>query len=280
MTSSASHILLVDCPDERGLIFRITQVISSKGLNIYGNREFVDDMDHFFMRSEIIGALHAEQIIQELQNILPATATIRLFEKRKKKIVVLATKEHHCLSDLLVRNHFGDLPIEIQGVISNYDTLRDFTERLGIEFTHIPAEGMSREEHEREVMAAIRRYSYDYLVLAKYMRILSPWFVAEFKNQIINIHHSFLPAFVGANPYKQAYERGVKLIGATAHFVNNDLDEGPIIAQSIIPVNHTYNATEMRKAGRDVEKIVLATALKNVVEDRVFVRNNKTVLFD
>ena len=144
---------------------------------------------------------------------------------------------------------------------------------------YISAEGISREEHEALVLEELQKHSFDYIVLAKYMRILTSDFVNHYPEQIINIHHSFLPAFIGANPYKQAYERGVKIIGATAHFVTNDLDEGPIIAQDVISVNHRFDWRDMQRAGRDVEKVVLSRALKLVLEDRVFVYNNKTVVF-
>jgi formyltetrahydrofolate deformylase len=147
-------------------------------------------------------------------------------------------------------------------------------------FHHISHEEYSKEEFEQQVIQTIECYTPDYLVLAKYMRILSPYFVSKFPMRIINIHHSFLPAFIGANPYRKAFERGVKLIGATAHFVSNELDEGPIIAQQIIPVNHTFTAATMVKAGQEIETSVLAKALKLVFEDRVFVSKNKTVIFE
>jgi formyltetrahydrofolate deformylase len=153
-------------------------------------------------------------------------------------------------------------------------------EKFGVSFHHIGHEGKSREDHEDELTQALDAYSPEYVVLAKYMRILSPAFIARFPHRIVNIHHSFLPAFVGAKPYEKAYKRGVKIIGATAHFVDDNLDEGPIIAQSVIPVTHTHSASDMAQAGKDVEKIVLARALKLVVEDRVFVSGNKTVIFD
>jgi formyltetrahydrofolate deformylase len=193
--------------------------------------------------------------------------------------VLLATKESHALGDILIRYMDGDLGADIECVIANHDTLRDLVERFDIPFHHIPAEDMSREDHEAKVMQQIDQYEFDYIVLAKYMRILTPDFVKAYPQKIINIHHSFLPAFIGANPYKQAYERGVKIIGATAHFVTDDLDEGPIIAQDVIPVNHRFSWKDMQRAGRDGEKIVLSRALSLVLQDRVFVNGNKTVIF-
>ena len=191
----------------------------------------------------------------------------------------MATKETHCLGDLLIKNYSKEINANILSVIANYDDLRDLVEKFGIKFHCVEAGDLDRLEHEKKVLEVLKEYDIDYIVLAKYMRILSPNFVNAYKKKIINIHHSFLPAFIGANPYKQAFERGVKIVGATAHFVNNDLDEGPIITQDIIRVNHEMNWKEMRVAGRNVEKNVLASALELVFDDRVFVYNNKTVIF-
>jgi formyltetrahydrofolate deformylase len=160
---------------------------------------------------------------------LPNGANIDLSKKEIKDVVILVTKEHHCISDLLIRNEFKDLPINILAVIGNHEVLRSLTERFGIPFHYIPAKGTdeaSRLEHENQIHELLATYSFDYLVLAKFMRVLTPSFTERYTGKVINIHHSFLPAFIGANPYRQAYERGVKIIGATAHFVTDDLDEG------------------------------------------------------
>jgi formyltetrahydrofolate deformylase len=161
--------------------------------------------------------------------------------QRKKDIVVMATKESHSLGDILIKNYSGELNANILAVIANHDTLRELVEKFNIPFHFITAENKSRSEHEKEVLKTLSNYKLDYIVLAKYMRILSSDFVKEYEGKIVNIHHSFLPAFIGANPYKQAFNRGVKIIGATAHFVNDNLDEGPIIHQDVIRVNHEYN---------------------------------------
>jgi formyltetrahydrofolate deformylase len=276
-----AHLLLIQCPDERGLIYKITGVLYAHGLNIERNDEFVErDGNVFFMRTELAGAVAVEALLAELRAALPAAADIRLTDNRKKNIVLLVTKEHHCLSELLVRHAFGELNANILGVISNHEVLGELTRKFGLPFHYLPHEERSREAHEAEVLAQLASYAPDYVVLAKYMRILSPEFVAPYANRLINIHHSFLPAFVGASPYAQAYARGVKIIGATAHFVNEQLDQGPIIAQSVIPIDHTQSAREMAQAGRDVEKIVLARALKLVLDEQVFVHRNKTIIFD
>ena len=276
-----AHLLLIQCPDERGLIYKITGVLYTHGLNILRNSEFVErDGNVFFMRTELAGEVAPEVLLAELRAALPATADIRLTDNRKKNIVLLVTKEHHCLSELLVRHAFGELNANIRAVIGNHEVLGELTRKFDLPFYYLPHEGRSRETHEAEVLAVLASYAPDLVVLAKYMRILSPEFVAPYANRLINIHHSFLPAFVGASPYAQAYARGVKIIGATAHFVNEQLDQGPIIAQSVIPIDHTQSARELTQAGRDVEKIVLARALKLVLEEQVFVHRNKTVIFD
>nr|MBA2762128.1 formyltetrahydrofolate deformylase [Segetibacter sp.] len=164
-------------------------------------------------------------------------------------------------------------------VISNHSNLQDLTKKFDIPFFYIEHENKTREEHEAGILALLQQINPEFIVLAKYMRVLSAPFLSRYHNRIVNIHHSFLPAFIGANPYLKAYERGVKIIGATAHFVNENLDEGPIIAQNIIPVDHTHSAKEMAQAGRDVEKNVLSNSLKLVFNERVFVYKNKTIIF-
>lgn len=272
--------ILVHCSDEKGLIYKITRVLFENGLNIVKNKEFVDEANRrFFMRTEAEGIADQKVLQQSLASVLPPDSQIEIVSDRRKKLVVLATKESHCLGDLLMRNHFNEWNAEIGAVVSNYDVLRDFTSRFSVPYHHIGAEEISREEHEKLLVSAINSYTPDYIVLARYMRILTPGFVKEFSGRIINIHHSFLPAFIGAHPYRQAYGRGVKIIGATAHFVNDQLDEGPIICQNVIPVDHTQNAAEMAKAGKEIEKQVLAQALKLVLENRVMLSGNKTVIF-
>lgn len=277
---NTSHTILVNCTDEKGLIYKITRVLYENGLNIVKNKEFVDEANNrFFMRTEAEGEADHKVLLETLTAVLPPNSRIEVVPDRKKKLVILATKENHCLGDLLMRNHFNEWNADISAVISNYDVLKAFTEKFNLPYYHIGAEGLSREEHEQLLMGVINRYSPDYIVLARYMRILTPAFVKQYDRKIINIHHSFLPAFIGAHPYRQAYNRGVKIIGATAHFVNNDLDEGPIICQNVIPVDHSQNAAEMSRAGKGIEKMVLAQALKLVLEDRVMLSGNKTVIF-
>ncbi|SEG40970.1 formyltetrahydrofolate deformylase [Halpernia humi] len=277
----SQYTLRIACSDEKGLVYKVTKILYQNQLNIEKNDEFVDaENNHFFMRTVFSGDVILQNIKEELLKILPENSHLELKEHHQKNVVILATKEHHCLSDLLVRNEYNDLDFNILAVIGNHDFLRPLVEKFGIPFHYISAENMSRESHEDLVNECLQQYNLDYLILAKYMRILTPEFIQDYNQKIINIHHSFLPAFIGANPYKQAYNRGVKIIGATAHFVTNDLDEGPIIYQDVIQVSHSKNAKEMAYAGKDVEKIVLAKALKLVFEERVFIFRNKTIIFE
>lgn len=274
-------VILIQCKDRVGLVADIAGVIAKLGINIVAMREHVDTVENrFFVRIVVDGVLEAMPIWTDLKAILPEGAAIAVNPSTQKKVIVLVTKEYHCLGDILIRNHFKTLGAEVQCVIGNHQTLQDVCKRFDIPFHYVPHENKEKDVFENEVVAVIEKYKTDYLVLAKYMRILSPSFVEKFTHRIINIHHSFLPAFIGASPYRQAFERGVKLIGATAHFVTNDLDEGPIIAQQIIPVNHSFTAADMVKSGKEIETAVLAKALQLVFEERVLVWKNKTVIFE
>jgi formyltetrahydrofolate deformylase len=189
------------------------------------------------------------------------------------------TKESHCLRDLLYLRELGELPVEIPLVVSNHDELRGLVESHGIAFEHLPVDSSNKKSQESEVMARIQALDIDVVVLARYMQILSKEFCNEFAGHIINIHHSFLPGFKGARPYHQAYERGVKIIGATAHFVTEDLDEGPIIEQDIAHVTHSSTPDDLIAIGRDIERRVLAKAVRLYAEDRIFLLGNRTVIF-
>ena len=275
------QLLLVDCPDDVGLIYKITGVLYDNGCNIVRNQEFVDEANgRFFMRSEYVGDAAPDVIVPSVQAVLSPRAHVRVAPVGGRRVVVLATREAHCLGELLLKHAEGDLGAEIQAVISNHSNLEDLTRRFDVPFHTVSHEGISRDEHESRISDIISDYEPEYLVLAKYMRVLTPDFLRRYAGRIINIHHSFLPAFVGAQPYRQAFQRGVKIIGATAHFVTEALDEGPIIAQNVIPVDHTYSPETMAKAGRDVEKLVLARAIKLVLEERVFLVGNRTVVFE
>lgn len=271
--------LLIDTTDKKGLVYNISKILFNYDLNIETNSEYVDkDVNKFFMRTVISGKFDKAKLLEDIKSVLPEDATIRLFKSTKKDIVILATKEAHCLGDILIRYVSGELNANIKAVIANHDTLQNLVEKFNIPFVYISHENVDRETHEKMVVKAIDEFNPQIIVLAKYMRILNPLFVDHFKDKILNIHHSFLPAFIGANPYKQAWERGVKIIGATAHYVTSDLDEGPIVSQDIVRVDHTYSWQDMRDAGRNVEKVVLSNALSLLLNDRVFVYGNKTVI--
>lgn len=274
------YILKVSCSDEKGLILRISEIVVKNGLNYLSTNEFVDhENDRFYMRAVLDGEIEVKGFVNTLLAFLPRDAQVFCQEARRKDIVVMATKENHCLGDILIRENSGDLNANVLAVVANHEDLREFASKFDVPFICVPSEGVERAEHEKMVLAELEKFNFDYLILAKYMRILSPDFVAQYPKKIINIHHSFLPAFIGANPYKQAYERGVKIIGATAHFVTDDLDEGPIITQDVISVSHEMDWQAMRRAGRNVEKVVLTRALDLVFDERVFVHKNKTVIF-
>lgn len=274
------YILKVSCDDEKGLILRISEIVVKNGLNYLSTNEFVDHENHrFYMRAVLDGELEVKGFVNTLLAFLPRSAQVFCEEVRRKNIVVMATKENHCLGDILIRENSGDLNANVLAVVANHEDLREFASKFDVPFICVPSDGVGREEHEKMVLAKLKKLNFDYLILAKYMRILSRDFVLNYEEKIINIHHSFLPAFIGANPYKQAYERGVKIIGATAHFVTECLDEGPIITQDVVLVNHEMDWQDMRRAGRNVEKVVLTRALDLVFDERVFVYKNKTVIF-
>ena len=273
--------VLIDANDEKGLVHKVSSIFFNYDLNILSNSEFVaKESNKFFMRSVVEGAINKKELSDAISAILPENSSVKVIEPKKKNIVIMVTKELHALGDILIRHEAGELEANILAVVSNYDKLESLVEKFNIPYITISHEGLEREEHEQKIIECINSFeSVDYIVLAKYMRILTPTFVKAFDEKIMNIHHSFLPAFIGANPYKQAFERGVKIIGATAHFVNNNLDEGPIIAQEVIPINHAYSWKDMQRSGKDVEKVVLSRALKLALEDRIFVYENKTVIF-
>lgn len=276
-----SHVILIECVDDKGLVAKITNVFYRNDLNVVGNWEFVDRINRlFFMRTEVEGFINKDKLMVELHHQLPSGCRVRISSRERKKVIIMATKEAHCIGDLLVRCWHGGLDADVQAVISNHSVLKDLVDRFDIPYYFLAHEGIDRAQHEEHVARVIDEYEPDYIILAKYMRILSSEFTNRYAQKIINIHHSFLPAFIGAKPYQQAFDRGVKIIGATAHFVTSDLDQGPIISQNVIPVDHAFTAEDMSRAGQDVEKITLSRAVRLVLEDRVFVSGNRTVVFE
>ena len=274
-------LILIQCTDAVGLVAIISNVLAEQELNIVTMREFVDEANKkFFVRVVCAGELYNTEVLhQALTARLPANSQVMVNPNQRKRLVVLVTKEHHCLADILVRNYFNTMPAEVVAVIGNYDNLQEFTEKFDLPFHYVSHLEKSKEQFEEELAEVISSYSPDYIILAKFMRILSPNFVSKFRGQLINIHHSFLPAFIGANPYKQAHDRGVKIIGATAHFVTDDLDEGPIIVQNTKSIDHSYDVQHMRTAGTEIEKAVLSSAIQLLAEDRVMLHGNRTIVF-
>ena len=254
----SQYRVLIDANDEKGLVHKVSSVFVKHDLNILSNNEFVDkENNKFFMRSVVDGDIDAGELERSILEVLPKHANVDVIEPKKKNIILMVTKEMHALGDILIRHEAGELEANILAVVSNYDALESLVSKFNIPYKTISHEGLGRSEHESKVLEYLGSFKdIDYIVLAKYMRILTPRFVEAYENKIINIHHSFLPAFIGANPYKQAYDRGVKIIGATSHFVNNNLDEGPIISQEVIHVNHAYSWRDMQRSGKDVEKVV------------------------
>lgn len=272
-------VLLIECPDSKGLIAQVTNICYKHQLNIVRNAEYVDPVSgRFYMRTVLEGIFNEQTLLFDLDRALPQGSKRRLVSQAAKRVVILVTKEAHCLGDILMKVFDGSLALDIAAIVGNYPQLGALAEKFSLPYHYVSHQDISRREHEQALLDVIKPYQPEYLVLAKFMRILTPEFVAEYPNRIVNIHHSFLPAFIGANPYQQAFARGVKIIGATAHFVNDHLDEGPIIQQQVASVDHSFDAEEMSRAGRDVEKSALSKALQLIVEDRVFVHGNKTVI--
>ncbi|SHH39286.1 formyltetrahydrofolate deformylase [Virgibacillus chiguensis] len=278
--------LLIKCPDQPGIVATVSDFLYRNGANIITSDQYTLNPDggQFFMRIEFycpqLGE-KAEQIEQAFQPIGEQFAMNWQFVyvSQLKNVAIFVSNEPHCLMELLWEYQSGGLMANIALVISNHETARETVESLGIPFYYIPANKDIRKQVEERQLQLLKDYEVDVIVLARYMQILTSDFVKNYENRIINIHHSFLPAFVGAKPYERAYERGVKMIGATSHYVTNDLDEGPIIEQDIGRVDHRDNIAKMKKIGQAIERVVLSRAVKWHLEDRIIVYQNKTIVF-
>lgn len=280
-----SAILLLSCPDQRGLVAAVADFVLRHGGNVVHAEQHVDrEAGVFFQRVEFEldgGDLARDEVTPAFAEVAARhqmTVAVR-FSDERPRIGVLVSKQAHCLTDLLGRWRAGELPAEIATVISNHPDHRELVEFYGLPFHHLPVTAQTKAEQEQQVVQTLRAADIELVVLARYMQILSPAVLDAFPLQIINIHHSFLPAFVGARPYHQAQQRGVKLIGATAHYATADLDEGPIIAQDVQPVTHRDSVAEMIGKGRDLETVVLARAVRAHVEHRTLAFGNKTIVF-
>ncbi len=278
--------LLLSCPDRKGLVSRISHFLFERGGNIVDLDEHVDPSEKlFFLRiswSMQEFSLSPEQTLEAftpLAKEFHANWQIR-FSNQRKRIAIFVSKYDHCLQELLWRSTLGEFDGDIILIISNHPDLQTLAERYNIPFYVFPITPDNKLEQERKEIALLKQEKIDTIVLARYMQVLSPQFVEQYPHQIINIHHSFLPAFIGKNPYKQAYERGVKIVGATSHYVTNELDEGPIIEQDIVRISHKDTLDDLIRKGRDLERLVLARALRLHLQDRVLVYGNKTVVFE
>ena len=278
--------LVIQCPDQKGIIAEITQFIYRHKGNILYIDQYVDrENKAFFMRleSEFNDDIQAVERFQNAFSDGPAQKyqmTWSLYPQEKKpRMALFVSKYDHCLYDLLGRFKSGELEAEIPFILSNHPDLQPIAESFAIPFYHIPFTKDSKKQAEEQQLVLLKKYDISFIVLARYMQIVSPKLIDKYPNNIINIHHSFLPAFPGAKPYHSAFERGVKIIGATSHYVTEELDGGPIIEQDVAHVSHTHSVSQLVNRGRDLEKIVLARAVKNHIDHKVMVYDNKTIVF-
>jgi formyltetrahydrofolate deformylase len=276
---------LISCADQKGIVATVSDFLYRQGGNIVHADQHTDREEGVFLQRvewELAGfALARDSISEAFQPIAArfGMAWSLHFSDERPKAALLVSKMHHCLYDLLARWRLGELRCEFPLIISNHDDASDIAREFGIAFHHLPVEG-SKTEQERAVASLIDGAGVEVVVLARYMQVLSDEFVSQYENRIINIHHSFLPAFAGARPYHQAHERGVKIIGATAHYATPELDQGPIIDQDVARVSHRDSVQDLIRKGRDLEKVVLARAVDLHLRRRVLVYGNKTVVFD
>lgn len=279
-------VLLLSCPDQKGLVARISKYIAEHGGNIIDLDEHVDSDEKLFairvaweMENFSIPANDLESTIFKLTEEINATWKLSFLEERTR-IAVFVSKYDHCLQEILWRHKLGEYNAEISVIISNHSDLQQLAEHYSIPFHMFPIDNENRSNQEKLEIELLEKFNIDAIILARYMQILSEDFVNKFHNRIINIHHSFLPAFKGGNPYKQAYDRGVKIIGATSHFVTENLDEGPIIEQDIIRISHKDSIDDLKRKGRDLERLVLARALHHYLQHRVLIMGKKTIIFE
>ena len=277
--------LLVSCPDRRGLVAALGQLLYGHGANILDADQHTDvAVGQFFQRICFdTSELHTDRVALETA----ITDVAQRFEmhyrlsygEQTKKVAILVSKYDHCLHDLLLRQRAGELRCDIPVIISNHEDLKGVAESYGINFVHLPVNAATKLEQEEKVQELLEQKQIDLVVLARYMQVLSEGFCERYAQRIINIHHSFLPAFVGGKPYHQAHKRGVKIIGATAHYATTDLDQGPIIEQDVTRVSHRDSVADLLRKGRDLERMVLASAVRSHLDDRILVYGNKTVVF-
>ncbi|RYG14386.1 MAG: formyltetrahydrofolate deformylase [Burkholderiales bacterium] len=278
------YILTLSCPDRTGIVYRVTGLLYELGCNILDAQQFGDDeTQRFFLRVHFdLPTLAETDMLREGFAALADTFGMdwQLHDARRRaRLLVLVSKQGHCLNDLLFRAHSRQLPVDIAAVVSNHEDFATLADSYGVPFLHLPVTTATRATQERQIIDLVERERIDLVVLARYMQILSPELCDSLAGRAINIHHSFLPSFKGAKPYHQAHQRGVKIIGATAHYVTGDLDEGPIIEQDIARVDHAMTPKELVRVGSDTESQVLARAVRRHVEHRILLNGHRTVVF-
>ena len=277
-----SWILKISCPDRLGIVASVAGALRDSRCNIVESAQFGDqESGRFFMRVAVdADASDAPLFLQRLHELTPAfDLDFEFFPATQRpRTLVMVSREGHCLHHLLSRRALGELPFDITAVVSNHETFRAAAEAQGVPFFHVPVTPEGKEQAERQLRALIDEHAIDLIALARYMQILSPAFCRDYEHRLVNIHHSFLPSFKGARPYHQAHAHGVKLVGATAHFVTAELDEGPIIEQETIRIDHGTSAAEIVRHGRDIECLTLARALTWIAQGRVLINGRKTVV--
>jgi formyltetrahydrofolate deformylase len=276
--------LLIKCQDRKGLVAAITKLLSDHGINIIDLQQHTDEKNIFFQRIlfDMAGMDISRKQLESLLEIECGRYQMNwrvAYKDVKKRMAIFVSKYEHCIYDLLLRHRLGELDCEIPLIISNHEDLRAFSEGFGVPYFVFKIDKDNKREQEQKEIALLREHKIDLIVMARYMQVLSDEMIATFPQQIINIHHSSLPAFKGAKPYHQAHERGVKLVGATAHYATGDLDEGPIIAQGVEESSHSDSIDDMIRKGRDIERVTLAKAVRAHLEDRILVEGRRTVVF-
>jgi formyltetrahydrofolate deformylase len=280
-----SIILLMDCPDQKGLVSRISSFFYQRGFNILHCQQYTDvKQNHYYMRLklDIAGLSTSRKQLEKEFNDFAVPLNIQWsvhYSDFVQKVAILVTKAPHCLYDLLLRQQEGEIQCELPLIISNHPDLESVAEKFRIPYHCLPVDKTSRELQELEIKKLLKQNHIDLVVLARYMQILSRQFVEEYSGKVINIHHAFLPAFQGPNPYQRVYERGVKMIGATAHYATPELDEGPIIEQDVQRVSHEDSVEDLVRIGKDIERIVLAKAVKAHLERRTIVSGKRVIVF-
>lgn len=279
------HILRLSCPDKPGIVYAVTGIFAAHSLNILDLQQFSDRVsDKFFMRVHF-GPASAESMAQIQKPFQDLASDLKMdYEIRpvaqNMRVLIMVSKIGHCLNDLLFRVKTGQLRLEVPVIVSNHPDYADLARSYGIEYHHLPVTKDTKAEQESRVLSLVKQHDVELVVLARYMQVLTPTLCEAMSGRIINIHHSFLPSFKGAKPYHQAFERGVKIIGATAHYVTSDLDEGPIIEQRVARVDHSMSPKELTEEGSNIESQVLAAAVRWHSERRVFMNGAKTVVFN